>query len=480
MGVAVNLNGPSQSMVKAWFWKNHSGAALFVGAALTYRSHDPMDKLHIEYKPIASLKPYIGNPRTHSNGQLQQIAKSITTFGWTNPILIDGDGGVIAGHGRLEAAKLLRLETVPTIRLSDLSEAQKRAYILADNKLAENAGWNNELLAIELQFLVDTDLEFDVTVTGFEMGEIDILLDADNDDDAVPETVPAPDPGPPVSRPGDLWLLGAHRLYCGDALEAASYEAVLAGAKADLIFTDPPYNVPITGHVCGKGAIKHDEFAMASGEMSPAQFEAFLAQVFDRLVAASRDGSVHYICMDWRHMGEIIAAGSDRYAELKNLCVWAKDNGGMGSLYRSQHELVFVFKNGKAPHINNVELGRYGRNRTNVWRYAGVNSFGRERLEDLAAHPTVKPTAMIADAIKDCSNRGDLVLDPFCGSGAILLAAQETGRRAAAIELDPKYVDVAIRRFKEKTGMAATLASTGECFAAIAEARGMQLAEASS
>jgi DNA modification methylase len=388
--------------------------------------------------------------------------------------------GLSPGMAGLRRQKLLRLETVPTIRLSDLSEAQKRAYILADNKLAENASWDNDLLAIELQFLIDTDLEFDVTVTGFEMGEIDILLDADNDDGAVPETIPAPDPGPPVSRPGDLWLLGEHRLYCGDALEAAPYEAVLAGVKADLVFTDPPYNVPITGHVCGKGAIKHDEFAMASGEMSPVQFEAFLAQVFDRLIAASRYGSVHYICMDWRHMGEIIAAGSDRYAELKNLCVWAKDNGGMGSLYRSPHELVFVFKNGKAPHINNVELGRYGRNRTNVWRYAGVNSFGRGRLEDLAAHPTVKPTAMVADAIKDCSNRGDLVLDPFCGSGAILLAAQETGRRAAAIELDPKYVDVAIRRFEEKTGITATLASTGECFTTMAEARSIQPAETSS
>ncbi len=437
-----------------------------------------MRDLTVKWRAVDSLKPFIGNPRTHSNGQLQQIAKSITTFGWTNPILIDGDGGVIAGHGRLEAAKRLRLETVPTIRLSDLSGAQKRAYILADNKLAENAGWDTELLAIELQFLVNTDLEFDVTVTGFEMGEIDILLDADNDDD--PETVPAPEAGPPVSRAGDLWQLGEHRLYCGDALEAASYEAVLAGAKADMVFTDPPYNVPITGHVCGKGAIKHDDFAMASGEMSSAQFEAFLAQAFDQLIAASRDGSVHYICMDWRHMGEIIAAGRDRYAALKNLCVWAKDNGGMGSLYRSQHELVFVFKNGKAPHINNVELGRYGRNRTNVWRYAGVNSFGKDRLEDLAAHPTVKPTAMVADAIKDCSNRGDLVLDPFCGSGAILLASQETGRRAAAIELDPKYVDVAIRRFEEKTGTAATLASTGESFTAMAEARGVQPAEASS
>ena len=426
--------------------------------------------LEVVYRQLHDLSPYAGNPRTHSKRQIKQIAESIKAFGWTNPVLIDDADGVIAGHGRIEAAKTLGITSVPTIRLSQMTEAQKRAYILADNKLAENAGWDDELLKIELQFLIDAAPEIDVTLTGFEMGEIDLLFD-DSGDIAERETVPPPDPGPPVSRLGDLWLLGDHRLYCGNALESIAYEQVLAGDKADLIFTDPPYNVPIDGHVCGAGSIKHEEFAMATGEMSPAQFEAFLAQVFDRLIYASRDGSIHYVCMDWRHMHEILAAGESRYSALKNLCVWAKDNGGMGSLYRSQHELVFVFKNGEAPHINNVELGRHGRNRTNVWRYAGVNSFRKDRLKDLADHPTVKPTPLIADAIQDCSNRGDLVLDPFGGSGSTLLAAEETGRRAALIELDPKYVDVAIRRYESAAGDKAVLAETGAPFAEVAKTR---------
>ncbi|MEO0399968.1 MAG: DNA methyltransferase [Pseudomonadota bacterium] len=428
-----------------------------------------MSKLNVVDRQIADLFPYAGNPRTHSKRQIKQIAESIKAFGWTNPILIDEDCGVIAGHGRIEAAKLLGIETVPTIRLSQMSETQKRAYIIADNKLAENAGWDDNLLKIELQFLIDAAPDFDVALTGFEMGEIDVLLD--NDNDKTVETALVPEPGPPVSKLGDLWLLGDHRLYCGNALEAASYETLLLGEKADLVFTDPPYNVSINGHICGAGAIKHDAFAMAAGEMTPAEFTNFLATVFERLVEASRDGSIHYVCMDWRHMSEILAAGRDLYSELKNLCVWAKDNGGMGSLYRSKHELVFVFKNGDAPHVNNVELGRHGRNRTNVWRYAGVNAFRKGRLDDLAAHPTVKPTALVSDAIKDCSNRRDLVLDPFGGSGSTLLAAEETGRRAALIELDPKYVDVAIKRFESDSGQQAVLAETNAPFAEIAAMR---------
>ena len=428
----------------------------------------PID-IAVEKRPIAELKPYESNPRTHSKRQIRQVADSIKAFGWTNPILIDDKDGVIAGHGRLEAAKLLKINDVPTIRLSKMSEAQKRAYIIADNKLAENAGWDKELLVGELQFVLDADIDLDVTLTGFEMGEIDVLLDSESVDES--ETVPSPEPGPPVARAGDLWKLGPHRLYCGDAREVTPYKKLLATRKADLIFADPPYNVRVDGHVCGKGAVTHDDFAMAVGEMSAGAFEAFLSSVFKRLVSASRKGSVHFVCMDWRHLGEIQAAGEANYESLQNLCVWAKTNGGMGSLYRSRHELVFVFKNGKEAYVNNVELGRHGRNRTNVWEYPGANAFGEGRLNDLKAHPTVKPTALIADAIKDCSNRGDLVLDPFCGSGASLLAAEETGRRAVAIEIDPKYVDIAIRRFEEKTGATATLAPGGESFAEIAKAR---------
>jgi len=352
-----------------------------------------LETLNIETRAVANLKPYANNPRTHSKKQIRQIAESIKTFGWTNPILIDDYGGVIAGHGRLEAAKLLGTSEAPVIRLSSMTPSQKRAYIIADNRLAENAGWDEDTLAIELQGLLDMDLDFTIETIGFETAEIDLILaDAANENaSGDEEEVPQPSREPPVSRVGDLWLLGRHRLFCGDALEAASYEAVLGGAKAQAVFTDPPYNVRIDGHVCGKGAIKHDEFAMASGEMSDSEFADFLQRVCERLVEFSADGSMHFICMDWRHLYELLSAGRQNYTELKNICVWNKTNGGMGSLYRSKHELVCVFKNGTAPHLNNVELGRFGRNRTNVWDYAGVNSFGKERLNDLEAHPTVKP-----------------------------------------------------------------------------------------
>lgn len=427
--------------------------------------------MQIEHRSVEALKPFANNPRTHSKKQVRQIAESIKTFGWTNPILIDDEGGVIAGHGRLEAAKLLGMGAVPVIRLSTMTAAQKRAYILADNKLAENAGWDEDLLRIELQGLLDMDLDFSVEVTGFETPEIDLLLNENDASAPEDEDVPAPEPGTAVSEPGDLWLLGDHRLFCGDALEASSYEAVLNGEKAAAVFTDPPYNVRIDGHVCGNGRIRHDEFAMASGEMSEREFTSFLSAVFGYLNRFSADGSIHFICMDWRHGFELMSAARAAYAELKNICVWNKTNGGMGSLYRSKHELVFVYKNGTAPHINNVDLGRHGRYRTNVWDYAGVNSFGAGRMEDLADHPTVKPVAMVADAILDVTHRGDLILDPFGGSGSTLLAAEKTGRRAALIELDPKYVDVAIRRYEKATGQSAIHARYGHSFHEVAENR---------
>ncbi len=426
-----------------------------------------MRDLAVTYLAIADLKPYARNPRTHSKKQIKQIADSIQTFGWTNPILIDRDGGVIAGHGRLEAAKLLGLDQVPTIRLEDLSEAQKRAYVIADNKLAENAGWDRDLLGLELQGLLELDTDFDITLTGFEMGEIDVLidgLDADSDADTDDDVPPVDLDRPAVTRPGDLWLLGPHKLLCADAMEAVSYLKLLGDTDAQMVFADPPYNVKITGHVSGLGAVKHREFAMASGEMTRNEFTRFLARVFDHLALFSADGSIHFICIDWRHIGEVIAAGSDAYTELKNLCIWAKTNGGMGSLYRSQHELVFVFKAGTGSHINNVELGKHGRYRTNLWSYAGINSFGKDRHEALAMHPTVKPIALVADAIKDCSNRGGLIVDPFAGSGTTIMAAEKTGRVAAVLELDPAYVDVAITRWRLLTGDEALHANTGLTF----------------
>jgi len=350
----------------------------------------------IEYTPVHELRPYPNNARTHSRKQIRQIARSIEKFGFCNPVLIDDTNQIIAGHGRVEAAKVLGIDAVPTCRLSHLSDADKRAYVLADNKLAEKAGWDRELLAIELQGLIE--LEVEIELTGFEMAEIDLLLEDAQEANGArggrEDNVPRHSSAAPVTQIGDLWLLGQHRLLCGDARDEAAYDRLLEDAKAEFVFTDPPYNVPIDGNVCGLGRIRHTDFAMGCGEMSAAQFTAFLQEIFDRLVENTVDGSIHQICMDWRHSWEMLNAGRAIYSELKNLCVWNKTNAGMGSFYRSKHELVFVWKSGAAAHLNNFELGQHGRHRTNVWDYAGVNTMRAGRLEELAMHPTVKPTAV--------------------------------------------------------------------------------------
>lgn len=418
---------------------------------------------------IDTLKPYPRNARTHSNKQIGQIADSIKEFGFTNPVLIDGKNQIIAGHGRLQAARLIGLTDIPTLLFDHLSEAQKRAYILADNKIAENAGWDFDILAIELENLIALNPQFEIELTGFDTPEIDIIIgDASvpDDDDEAPT---AKFDEPAISRPGDTWLLGKHRLFCGDACQADAYKILLSGKMAQMVFTDPPYNVPIDGHVSGLGKVKHKEFAFASGEMSSPQFTDFLSTVFSFASENTINGSIHFVCMDWRHLCEITAAGSKIYNELKNLCIWNKTNGGMGSLYRSKHELIFVYKNGKSPHINNVELGRHGRYRTNVWDYAGANTFSKDRNDDLAMHPTVKPVAMIADAILDCSKRNGLILDPFGGSGSTLIAAEKTGRRARLIELEPHYVDVIIKRWQALKNTDAVLEKTSKTFNQIAK-----------
>jgi DNA modification methylase len=431
--------------------------------------------VQITYRSPEELKPRPSNPRTHDARQVRQIAASIEKFGFVNPILVDGKNGLIAGHGRLAAAKLLGMGDVPTLRVDHLTPAQIRTYVIADNKLAENAGWDRRLLALELQELA-AELDFDVTVTGFEMAEIDLLIDELDEADAdAGDRVPEIDRSKPtISRLGDLWCIGDHTLLCGDSLEAVSYQTLLRAKKAQMVFTDPPYNVRIGGHVSGLGKVKHREFGMASGEMSQLEFTRFLGKAFGRLKEFSADGSIHYICMDWRHMREVQDAADGTYTELKNLCVWAKTNAGMGSLYRSQHELVFVYKNGTKPHINNVELGRFGRNRTNVWAYAGANTFSKDREAELSMHPTVKPVAMVADAILDCSKRGAVVLDAFAGSGSTLIAAEKTGRKGYGIELDPYYVDTIIRRFEQVFSLKATLAHTGHDFEATRKLRSVE------
>jgi DNA modification methylase len=425
-------------------------------------------RLKITYKSPTHLKPRINNPRTHTKKQIEQIAASIKEFGFISPVLIDGADGIIAGHGRVEAAKLIGMSDVPTVCVDHLKPAQVRAYVIADNKLAENAGWDRALLALELQEL-SVDLNFDVTVTGFETAEIDLLIQDLNqgtpdEADEVPEVDRAE---PAVSRPGDLWRIGNHVLLCGDALNKDNYAELLESKKAQMVFTDPPYNVAIAGHVSGLGKVKHREFAMASGEMSPDEFTKFLETAFISFAQFSSDGSMHFICMDWRHIRELLDAAAKPYREFKNLCVWSKTNAGMGSLYRSQHELVFVFKNGNAPHINNVELGRFGRSRSNIWNYAGQNTFGGDRETELAMHPTVKPVALVADAILDCSKRGQIVLDAFAGSGTTLIAAEKTGRHGYGIEIDPYYVDTIIRRFEAVYGVKAQHTDSNLDFAAM-------------
>lgn len=430
-----------------------------------------LPRLAVEYRSPALLKPNPRNARTHSAKQRRAIAASIGRFGFVNPVLIDKDDVIIAGHGRVMAAKDRGLTEVPVIQIEHMSEDEKRAYILADNKLAEKAGWDRDMLAIELQHLVEIDTSLP-EIMGFDPGEVDVLIGeagerVDPDDEVIPELQQVA-----VSRSGDLWLLGdQHRLMCGDACSIAAMKLLMRADEADCAFVDVPYNVPINGHATGKGSVRHREFAMASGEMSEEAFTAFLRSAAEALVAVSRDGAVHFVCIDWRHLGELTRALGPVYTACLNMCVWRKSNAGMGSLYRSQHELVFVWKHGRAPHLNTVELGRHGRNRTNVWDYPSVNTFRADRRAQLAWHPTVKPVAMVADAIKDVTRRGDLVLDSFLGSGTTLIACERTGRRCRGMEIDPLYVDLALRRWSEATGLDPVLAATGEPFSQVASAR---------
>ena len=381
---------------------------------------------------------------------------------------------ILAGHGRVAAAPLAGLTEVPCVRLEEMTPSQKRAYILADNKLALIAGWDDEILANELQTLLSIDAEFDLDVIGFTIAGADCLIEGltpeESGDPADDQTLELAK-GKPITVLGDLWQLGDGRLVCGSALEDQTYQLLLAGEKAQMVFTDPPYNVPITGHAGNSGKIQHREFDMASGEMSSAQFKQFLVTTCSHLAANSVDGSIHFICMDWRHLPELLAAGETTYMELKNLIVWAKDNGGMGTFYRSRHELILVFKNGTAPHINSFELGQHGRYRTNVWQYRGVNTFKSGRMDELSLHPTVKPVAMIADAIKDVSKRNSVVLDVFGGSGSTLIAAHKTGHRGYLIELDPLYCDLTIRRWQVYAKDDAVLVSTGQTFEEVVTVR---------
>lgn len=412
-----------------------------------------MNNLQIQTIKLADIRAYKNNPKLHNRAQVAKIRESIREFGFINPVLLDENLEIITGHGRVAAAQDAGMTEVPAIILSHLTDAQKRAYRIADNKLTELGKWSIELLNLEFNELSNLDLDFNLEITGFETAEIDLILDGDGASDPKADAVPALTDEDRRCHRGDIWKLGRHTIVCGDALMAESYAAIMGDDRAQMVLTDAPYNVKVKD-IGSMGKIKHDEFAMASGEMTPAEFTEFLTTFMRHAKGYSVNGALHYLFMDWKHVGEITTAGTAIYDDFKNICVWNKTNGGMGSLYRSKHELCFIYKSGTAPHINNIELGAHGRYRTNVWDYAGANAFGAGK-DDLKLHPTVKPVAMLRDAILDVTRRGDIVLDCFLGSGSTLIACELTGRVCRGIELEEKYCDVTIKRFETLTGCTA-------------------------
>ena len=425
----------------------------------------------VEYWPLERLKPDSKNARKHSQAQINALVRVILAFGFLVPILIDEIGRILAGHGRYSAAKTIGMAEVPVLQVNHLSEAEKRAFAIADNKLGDLSTWEPKILGEQFVAIAEIDPCIDLRITGFGTGELDQLMIGEAGADETADALPAISKTRPVSQVGDLFQLGDHRLLCGDAGSLTNFDALMAGKRADQVLTDPPYNVRIKGHVSGKGRVQHREFAMASGELSPAGFEHLLYIWFSNIAAHCRDGAIVFSFMDWRHVEEAIRAGKRVFAEFKNMIVWAKTNAGMGTFYRSQHELILAFKVGRAPHINNFGLGENGRHRSNLWTYPGANSFGAEREASLAQHPTPKTVALMADAIRDCSHRGDIVLDPFLGSNTTMIAAEKTGRRAYGMELDPLYVDAGVRRWQEFTGREAIHVATGLTFNELADVR---------
>ena len=416
------------------------------------------------FTEIHRLRPDPRNARTHSKKQIDQIAVSVTAHGFTNPILINPAGGIIAGHGRLRAARKLGLTSVPTITVSGLSEAEEARLRLADNKIALNAGWDMDLLKVSLAEIEASGLE--VTVAGFSIPEVDFLREMKIEGTAPYDPVPRN----PVTRLGDVWICGTSRVCCGDVLSSVSLDALMADERASVIMSDPPYNTSNAHHNGGSGKIRHAEFAYAHGEMSKREFTEFLTNTEGAMAARCKPGALAYIFMDHHHAGEQIAAGDIVFNRRVNIAIWVKSNAGMGSFYRSQHEMVFIYVTGEDTHRNNIELGKHGRHRSNIWNYASVNAFGG-RQADLELHPTVKPTKLIADAILDSTAPGDIVLDGFLGSGTTLLAAVQTKRRAFGMEIDPAYVDVALNRWMDLTGDTPALEATGEAFAEVAARR---------
>lgn len=426
-----------------------------------------MLKLEVFYLPERKL-------RKHPQGQIRKIAASIERFGMNVPILIDEANEVLAGRATLEACQRLGFDEVPAIRISHLDAKEKRLFRIAHNRIAEDASWDTAELKLEFEELTIEAPDLDLTLSGFAITDVDRMLGqlggdlSDLDSPVDPMSI-----GASVTQRGDLWQIGEHRLLCGDACSADDMKTLMGDVSARLLLTDPPYNVPINGHVSGLGKHKHREFVMASGEMSASEFEEFLGTAIARASAYITDGGLFYIFMDSKHLVDLELAARHQGLETLTICVWVKDNGGMGSFYRSQHELVLVSRraNDKAPHVNTVELGAHGRYRTNVWSYPGVNSFGEGRDTALSIHPTVKPISLLADAILDCSKKGEVILDSFGGSGSTMVAAQKTGRWAYLMELDPYYCDAIILRMLAAYGKEAVHVESGRTYTEVAQER---------
>jgi DNA modification methylase len=451
----VRLKGGALEVRKRGRYGHNSGETL-TGLERLIRAQK------IEFWPIDQIRGRLRNPRRHSARKLAALRRAMTTFRIFVPIVVDQAGNLLAGDARLDCAVGLGLTQVPVMVVSHLTDVEKRLFALADNRIPELSTWDLPLLKLEIQELSLPDLDLDLSITGFDTAETDRILSssssvAEGPDDAVPELdVHA------TSRLGDLFLLGRHKVYCGSALDEDSYHALLGRERVQMVVTDPPYNVTIVGHVRNSNTV-HREFVEASGEMSEAQFTGFLARFLEQVRRVAEDGAIVYIFIDHGHSLELQAAAYPVFGKQKNLCVWVKGNAGMGSFYRSQHESVYVFKNGNAAHINNFNLGEKGRYRTNVWNYPGANT-GPDRREALESHPTVKPCSMFVDAMLDCSHRGGIVLDCFGGSGVTVIAAERTGRTARVIELDPLYVDLIVRRWQISTGGVALHAESSATF----------------
>jgi DNA modification methylase len=420
------------------------------------------------------LTPNPKNARIHSERQIKQIARSNEEFGVINPIIVGPDYTIVAGHGRFAAAKLRGDLQVPVLVVEGLTPVQLRAYALADNKLGDLSSFDTQLLIEEIEGIIADSPEFDITTAGFVTAELDAMTGVirtgelnDLDDDPPP----MPSRRRAVSREGDLWDLDSHRLACGDSTKAGLIEGLLGDEPARLMLSDVPFNLKIEGFASGLGRKAHADFAMATGEMTYYQYVGFLRRSITASMAHLVDGAMVLLFIDWRHAAEMLDAGRATGLDLKNILVWAKDNAGMGSMWRSQHELIIAFKHGNAPHVNNVQLGVHGRHRSNVLQYPGMNSMTKGRGKALETHATVKPVALIADLILDVSNRGDIVLDPFGGSGTAIVAAEKTGRRARLAEINPGFVDVSVERWQSLTGGTALLAATGQTFAEVARER---------